>query len=193
MQRHESIFIKTKPPCKNGKWDLWQADTQTEVMVESVHCKDTMPKILNKDSQKRKCAATVPQFLHSCFCERFICIFPPLVCLFCCRKIGGPMVEVDRSQTYECGNRDWGYSFSGNTWIEISLQCAIKYSWQKCWFLWLLYSMWVHACMWTFGPVSPLNSNFMRTKINYKVGLLAWILISGFPEASFYLDIIRKL
>ncbi len=39
-----------------------------------------------------------------------IYIFPWSVCLFCCRKLGGPDVGiyVDRSQTHECGNWDWG-------------------------------------------------------------------------------------
>jgi hypothetical protein len=54
------------------------------------HCKDTIPKIRNKYSQKRNCAATVPiptfRFLWAIY------IFPWSVCLFCCRKIGGPNV-----------------------------------------------------------------------------------------------------
>ncbi len=36
------------------------------------------------------------QFLHSCFCELFK-YFPRLVCLFCCRKIGGPIVGIYKS------------------------------------------------------------------------------------------------
>jgi hypothetical protein len=43
------------------------------------------------------------QFLrvHSCFCARFI--FPRSICLFCCRKIGGPIMGMWK---HECGNRD---------------------------------------------------------------------------------------
>jgi hypothetical protein len=38
-----------------------------------------------------------------------IYLFPRLVCLFCCRKIGGPRWEyINRSQTHECENWDWG-------------------------------------------------------------------------------------
>ncbi len=39
-----------------------------------------------------------------------IYIFQQSVCLFCCRKKGGPIVEIylDHSQTHECGNWDWG-------------------------------------------------------------------------------------
>jgi hypothetical protein len=39
---------------------------------ESAPQRDTIPKIRNKYSQKRSCAAIQSQFLHSCFCERFI-------------------------------------------------------------------------------------------------------------------------
>ncbi len=40
-----------------------------------------------------------------------IYIFPGSVCLLCCREICGPILEiytVNRSQTHECGNWDWG-------------------------------------------------------------------------------------
>ncbi len=51
------------------------------------------------------------QILHSYMFLWAIYIFPQSVCLFCCRKIGGPILEiyaVDRSQTHECRNWDWG-------------------------------------------------------------------------------------
>ncbi len=39
-------------------------------------------------------------------------IFPGSVCLFCCREICGPILweHINRSQTHECGNWDWGHA-----------------------------------------------------------------------------------
>jgi hypothetical protein len=52
-----------------------------------MHCIEPIPKIGNKNSQKRNCAATV-QFPHSCVCERLIqyTVFPRSICIFYCRK-----------------------------------------------------------------------------------------------------------
>ncbi len=53
--------------------------------------------IWNKYSQKWNCAASVPvpkfMFLWAIY------IFPWSVCLFCCRKIGGPIVGIYKSLT----------------------------------------------------------------------------------------------
>jgi hypothetical protein len=73
------------------------------------HCKDTIPKIWNKYSQKRNCVVTVPipifMFLWAIY------IFPRSICLFCCRKIGRRSWKyIDRSQTHECENWDWGWA-----------------------------------------------------------------------------------
>ncbi len=59
-----------------------------------MHCKDTIPQIRNKYSQKRNCAASVPipTFMS-------IYLFPWSFCLFCCRKTGGPIVGIYRSFT----------------------------------------------------------------------------------------------
>ncbi len=36
------------------------------------------------------------------------CIFLGSVCLFCCSQICGPILGINRSQTRECRNWDWG-------------------------------------------------------------------------------------
>ncbi len=75
-----------------------------------MHSKDTIQKIRNKYRIPRKGTARLQsQFLHSCFCERFLYILWS-VSLFFCRKRGGPNVGIytDRLHTHECGNWDWG-------------------------------------------------------------------------------------
>ncbi len=69
---------------------------------------NVIPKIINKYSQKRNCAAWGP--ISTFMCLWAIYIFPLLVCLFCCRKICGPILGIYKSQTqtHECRNGDWG-------------------------------------------------------------------------------------
>ncbi len=75
--------------------------------IESAHCKEPIPKIRNKYSQKRNCATIVP---ISAFMRLWsIYIFPRSIYLFCCRKYVDRSWEyINRSQTHECGNWDWG-------------------------------------------------------------------------------------
>jgi hypothetical protein len=50
-----------------------------------------------------------PQFPHSCVSERVIHIFPGSVHIFPPAEKADPSWEyIIRSQTHECGNRDWG-------------------------------------------------------------------------------------
>jgi hypothetical protein len=66
-------------------------------------CKEPIPKIENKYSQKRNCVATVP--VSTFMCLWAIYIFPRLICLFGCRKYVDRSSEyINRSQTHECGN-----------------------------------------------------------------------------------------
>jgi hypothetical protein len=71
-----------------------------------LHCKEIYRKF-ETNIPKNETAQTPSQFLNSCFGERFICIFPRSVRLFCCRKIGGPIVGIytqkNRSRIRECG------------------------------------------------------------------------------------------
>ncbi len=68
------------------------------------HCKNTIPNIRNKYFQKRNCASSVPNSAFMCLWA--IYIFPQLVCLFCCRKICGPILGIAHRHEYR--NWDWG-------------------------------------------------------------------------------------
>ncbi len=90
-----------------SEFGLW-----IHLVTAHTHCKDTILKVRNKYSQKRNCAATVLILTFTFLWA--IYIFPWSVCLFCCRKIGGPNVGLYRSltDTNECGNWDWGCAIS---------------------------------------------------------------------------------
>ncbi len=86
-----------------------------------LHCKEPIPKIQNKYSQKRNCAATVP--ISTFICLWAIYIFPPLICLTCCRKYVDQSCEyINRSQTHECGNWDWGRAIPRKEW---DFRCSV--------------------------------------------------------------------
>ncbi len=90
-----------------------------------VHCKDTVPKIGNKYSQKWNCAASFP-FPTFMYLWAIFYIFPRSVRLFCCSKIGGPCEYINRSQIHECWNREWG--------------CAVSFLEIHKWILFAVYS-----------------------------------------------------
>ncbi len=73
----------------------------------AMHCKDTIPKILNKYSQKRYCAVSV-QFPHSCVYNRFF--IPTIGSAYSAagKHVDRSCEYINRSQTHECGIWDWG-------------------------------------------------------------------------------------
>ncbi len=83
---------------------LYGSDVQ-----EWQHCKDTIPQIQNKYSQKRNCEASVP-------ISTFMCLWA--IFLLFCRKIYGPILGIYKSLTdtwmWKLGPR-LRNSFSGNT------------------------------------------------------------------------------
>ncbi len=94
------------------------------------------------------------QFPHSCVCERFIHIFQRSICLFCCRKyVDWSWEDINRSETHECENWDWGRANSQkrNTEMGFSLPCSIeirywkKFQTHNYWVEWLIFSI----CEWT--------------------------------------------
>ena len=76
------------------------------------HCKETIPKIRNKYSQKRNCTASV-QFTQSfvCFCERLIYFQVRSTYSAAGKYVDRSWQYINRSKTHECGNWDcwdWG-------------------------------------------------------------------------------------
>ncbi len=54
-------------------------------------------------------------------------IFPGYVCLFCCRKICGPILGIiNRSQTNESGNWDWGRAIPRKGIHKWYFSCSVQ-------------------------------------------------------------------
>jgi hypothetical protein len=71
--------------------------TQSNLRETTPHCKDTIAKIRKKYSQNRNCSALVP--ISTFMCLWVIYIFPGSACLFCWRKICGPILGIYKSLT----------------------------------------------------------------------------------------------
>ncbi len=87
-----------RPPCKDVRI----------LLSKRKRFKEPTPKIWNKYSQKRNCAARFP---HSCVCERFI--YSQDRSAYAAAGPGNMWTEpgnryINPSQTHECGNWDWG-------------------------------------------------------------------------------------
>ncbi len=87
-----------------------------------MHCKDKMPKIWNKYSQKRNIGASVPISTFMCLWANYI--FPRWVCLFCWRKYPGN-IHINRSQTHECGNWGWGRAIPRKGIYKRNCRCSV--------------------------------------------------------------------
>jgi hypothetical protein len=76
---------------------IWQPCRLLSNIVTNciIHCKDKTTKIINKYDQKRNCAASVP--ISTFVCLWAIHILPQSICLFCCRKICGPILGIYKS------------------------------------------------------------------------------------------------
>ncbi len=87
-----TVVLVTVYPCIRAELDpviSWNSPF--------THCKDIITKIRNKYSQKRNCAATV--LIFTFMCRWAIYKILGSVCLFCSRKICGPILGIHKSLT----------------------------------------------------------------------------------------------
>jgi hypothetical protein len=106
--RRWDIFWPTFPLKEKAREHVCDIKKNYRKLQVCSYWRNTIPKIWNNYSHKRKCSATVP--ISTFMCLWAIYILPGLVCLFCCRKICGPILEkyINLSHTHDCGNWVWG-------------------------------------------------------------------------------------
>ncbi len=99
---HPEYFLSTISllhiPVSPRFYQAWKSST-----AETQYCK------FETNIPRKGIARPQSQFPRSCVCERFI-YSHNVVCLFCCRKICGPIrgiLYINRSQTHESGNWNW--------------------------------------------------------------------------------------
>ncbi len=117
LLNHVRITKKTiSGYCVNStcKWTYHLDLCIGEGISKTLHRCNTI--ILNKYSQKRNCAASIP--ISTFMCLWAIYIFPGSVCLFCCRK------NVDRF--WENINRSQTHTVS----VEIGAEAAHMFFWE---------------------------------------------------------------
>jgi hypothetical protein len=101
------------------------------------------------------------QFLPTFMFLWAIFIFPWSICLFSCRKIGGPAVGIYISLTdTECGNWDWGRALPFLGIYKSKFLCSAGHTLQNvCWFAGTRVRGW---CCWAgrgwASPASPMCS-----------------------------------
>ncbi len=100
------------------------------IKIAQLHCKDTIPKIRNKYSQKRNFAASFP--ISTFMCMWVIYIFPRSVCLFCYRKICLPILRIYKSFTdswmWKIGTPQFLFwEYINGIFVAVWLPCSCLY------------------------------------------------------------------
>jgi hypothetical protein len=127
------------------------------------HCKDAIPKIRKKIFPEKELRGLSPNFyIHVSVSNLYI--FPQSVCLFCCRKICGPILEIYNSLTdtwmWKLGLRPHN-SFSGNTLMGFSLQCSLDKQKPS------------QKCLATTTSSSPYFIHHLKLELSFRQGSLS--------------------
>ncbi len=112
-------------------------------------------------------------------------IFPGSDCLFCCREICGPILEictVYRSQTHEWGNWYWGRTIPRKGITKRDFPCSVRMATPSWWHGSHLLPFWANlTCIWeTLGILTTLpglDSGRLRNILT--LGGCCWPLLAA--------------
>ncbi len=134
-------------------------------------------------------------------CLWAIYIFPRSICLFCCRKyVVRSWKYINRPQTHECGNCDWGRAISRKGIDKWDFRCSVCIWKPQVWELSRLwpetstkwYRSWIrllYNILWRAdGPLNEVWESYCRLLSALSVRIfVTFFLVPPFFPSSFFL------
>ncbi len=122
------LFWKYLVDISSEAWQnlFWE---HINVKLFALPCKNQYRIFETNFTRKRNCAATVPISTFMCLWGTYV--FPQWICLFFCNNMWScwPILGyINRSQTHECGNWDWGRAIPFLGIHKWYFRCSLQYN-----------------------------------------------------------------